>query len=626
MIDNQIKYDDYSEDDELSNSVNEFKNLKELPNTKPLALVDSGGTIEYANNSFKNLFSLKEGENFAALNSEPNVVFLIQNLINSSYQSFHFDLFLLDATSFDDSSYFVDIDRILIRGIQYFVMLFSSHSEKKKLEDRINNLHNALEYGDVSVIITDEKGVINYSSKPFESILSIGIEQLYNKYLPEVFVEYLTKEELGQLKKAINNKDEWVKLISNISPDGNLWFKEIKLNVVQKSDDETYNFILVAHDITNYILKTRIIKNSEHRQKSIINNISDPLIIIRKQNSELIFENANEIFFNAFSVDKIKVEKPLDKSLKEDLYDTLMKAIINSEIDKEHHTQFRYRNKKYKRDYIGKITYTDDPYDNVRLFIVNFSDITEQMKIQEQLQNAYEKETRLNKLKSAFMANISHEIRTPLNAIVGYSELIEDDIDMGDYDSIKDNSKYLKDGVTRLLNLVENIVEASIIESGEYEFDYELLNANSLLYQVHKENLPKTRELNLSFDLKLSARQLRIKVDEYKFYKIFNMIVDNAMKYNKQNGNVTLKTYVENDDVVIELSDTGIGIEKDKLDRILEPFIQEEEEGYKRRYEGAGLGLTIAYKLTTLQKGKFYIESTPEVGTKVVIKFAHQVL
>ncbi len=626
MIDNPIKYDDYPVGGESFDSENELKKLKELPDTKPLAMVDSSGTIEYANNSFKNLFSLKEGENFTALNSEPNIVFLIQNLINSNYQSFHFDMFLLDAESFENSSFYVDIDRIFVNGVQYFVMLFSSHSERKKLEDRINNLHNALEYGDVSVIITDEKGIINYSSKPFEGILSIGIEHLYNNYLADVFVDYLTQEELEELKRAIKNKNEWVKLISNISSDGNLWFKEIKLNVVQKHDDESYNFILVAHDITNYILKTRVIKNSEQRQKSIINNISDPLIIIRKQNNELIFESANEIFFNAFSVDKIKVEKPLTKALKGDLYDTLMKAIINSEIDKEHHTQFRYRNKKYKRDYIGKITYTDDPYDNVRLFIVNFSDITEQMKIQEQLQNAYEKETRLNKLKSAFMANISHEIRTPLNAIVGYSELIEDDIDLNDYDSIQENAKYLKDGVNRLLNLVENIVEASIIESGEYEFDYEILNVNSMLYQIHKDNLSKTRELNLSFDLKLSEKQMKIKVDEFKFGKIFSMIIDNAMKYNKQDGNVTLSTFEEENNVVIELTDTGIGIEKDKLDRILEPFIQEEEEGYKRRYEGAGLGLTIAYKLTILQKGKFFIESTPDVGTKITIKFARQIV
>ncbi|MGD8777651.1 MAG: ATP-binding protein [Ignavibacteria bacterium] len=624
MIDNPTKHNDFLPGGESFNSIDEFKNLRELPDTKPLVMVDARGTIEYANNAFKNLFSLGEGENFDAFNSEPDIVSLIQNLINNNYQSFHFDLFLLDAASFENSSFYVDIDRILIKGSQFFVMLLSSHFERKKLEDRINNLHNALEYGDVSVIITDENGIINYSSKPFETILSTGIEQLYNRYLPDVFVEYLTKEELDGLKKAINNKDEWVKLISNISSDGSLWFKEIKLNIVQKGDDESYNFILVAHDITNYILKTRVIKNSEQRQKSIINNISDPLIIIRKQNNELIFESANEIFFNAFSVGKIKVEKVLSKALKGDLYDTLMKAIINSEIDKEHHTQFRYRNKKYRRDYIGKITYTDDPYDNVRLFIVNFSDITEQMKIQEQLQNAYEKETRLNKLKSAFMANISHEIRTPLNAIVGYSELIEDDIEMRDYDSIQENARYLKDGVNRLLNLVENIVEASIIESGEYEFDYEILNVNSLLYQIHKENLSKTRELNISFDLNLCEKQLKIKVDEFKFSKIFDMIIDNAIKYNKRDGNITLETFTEDGYVIIELSDTGIGIEKDKLDRILEPFIQEEEEGYKRKYEGAGLGLTIAYKLTILQKGEFSIESTPDAGTKVTIKFARQ--
>ena len=97
--------------------------------------------------------------------------------------------------------------------------------------------------------------------------------------------------------------------------------------------------------------------------------------------------------------------------------------------------------------------------------------------------------------------------------------------------------------------------------------------------------------------------------------------MDNAIKYNKSNGSVKIKISRYKNFCTVIFNDTGIGINKEKLTSILQPFIQEEEDGYLRKYEGAGLGLTIAHKLTTLMNGTLEVESKVDEGTKVTLRF-----
>lgn len=216
---------------------------------------------------------------------------------------------------------------------------------------------------------------------------------------------------------------------------------------------------------------------------------------------------------------------------------------------------------------------------------------------------------------------MSHEIRTPLNAIIGYSELLEDDVQLKEYDSIAENTFFLKDGVKRLLKLVENIIEASIIESGELELEIEKTDINLIAKEIFENQKTKYENKKIVFDSDFLNTELYCKIDKEKLAKILLMIIENAVKYNRENGIVLVQTCRKDSGAFIKISDTGIGIEQDKLSAILEPFTQDEDEGYKRRYEGAGLGLTIAYKLTLAMNGKFNITSQPNEGTAVILEF-----
>lgn len=604
------------------NSISEFKTLQELPETKPLALVASSGIISYSNKSFTLLFGLREGGDLASLESEPDLRFIVSNFTKSQYSSFHFDLFIPGGEDSGPRSYYVDIDRVMIEESEYFVFVFTSHSERKKIEKRINNIHNALEYGGVAVIITDESGKINYSSQASEKMLKLSIEQLYNSYLPDVLEAFIDSNDAEELKLSIYKNTEWKKLISGTDAAGRTWYKELHLKPARKSDAEPPSFILVANDITNYVLKNRIIKKSEQRQRTIKNNISDPLLIVRRENNNLIFESANDNFYAAFDLKREEViNKNLNSAINADLFISVFQAIEVADNKSMSPVEFRYSLIKHEREFLGKLAYFDDVFDGTRIYIINLVDITEQLLAQERLRKAYEKETRVNKLKSAFLANMSHEIRTPLNAIVGYSDLLEDDIQNESYEYLAENTTYLKEGVNRLLKLVDNIVEVSILESGEHKFDIEPRNINVLMEEVGIDMRDFAESKKVHVERDFDDESLYVNVDEMKFRKIIAGLIENAIKYNKPNGIVLLRTEKLQNYVRIEIKDTGIGIDEDKLNQILEPFAQDEEEGYTRKYEGAGLGLTIAFRLTQLLGGKFKVESEIGKGTTISLTF-----
>ncbi|MFH1194327.1 MAG: PAS domain-containing sensor histidine kinase [bacterium] len=604
------------------NSLQEFKRLQELPDTKPLALVNTRGFISYANHAFERIFALHEGDSFSALESEPNLLLLIESLAGSHYSSFHFDLLVRPNSEPYLSNYFVDIDRILIDDSEYLVVVLTSHEERKRIENRINNLHNALEYGNVAVLITDGAGKINYSSASFEHILGKNLETLYNNSLTEILDQYLDENDKENLRYALKNQSEWIMLISGINDDADIWFKELKLMPVKRIDSDYNNFILTANDITDYILKNRLMKKAEERQKTIVNNITDPVLIVRREKNSYFFENANEEYYKAFNLSKGNiVSNEIGMYIPSDLLAILL-PLFDKKFDNENHTSaFNYHHLESDRKYTGKITFVDDPYEEVRLFIVTISDMTEQLATEARLRKAYEKETQLSKLKSAFLANMSHEIRTPLNAIVGYSDLLEDEIKEKEDESLLELTNYLKDGVKRLLHLVENIVEVSILESGEGTLDNVTMEMNVLIKNICSEFQFTAESKNIKLNCRLADEPVFTRIDENKFRKIIANILDNAIKYNKHEGEVTISAITGSDAFSVQIEDTGIGIHEDKLDKVLEPFMQEEDEGHKRNYEGAGLGLTIAHKLTQLMHGTMKIESKVNIGTKVILTF-----
>ncbi len=603
------------------NSLDEFKNLFDFPNTKPLVLINLEGKIEFANQPFENAFGLSKGNFITSVHSDPDIEIILENIIKKKFANFHIDLYFKN----DPNGYFVEFQRIIIDHKNFFVIIFTSIIERKKLEEKINNLHYALEFGYIPVATLSYEGKLTYSTRSFEKLVSKNIQEIYKKHISEILSGILTEEEKISLIEAIDKHENWKTVISTISG-SNTGFYEFTLKAIDPREGKISGFVLTINDITDHILRIKAVEKSDKRQRMILNNISEPLIIIRKEKNDFLLDNANEAFCSAFNIQSVElVQKDLLLFPNEHFVDTLLTAIDRMNSEKMNNLKFNYKNPEDNSEYICKISSFNYENESSTLYVVSFFDITKQIQTERKLRESYEKEIRLNKLKSAFLANMSHEVRTPLNAIIGYADLLDFEIQQMDDPSLKELTTYLKDGANRLVRLLENIIDVSKIESGEYEISRSEVNVKEMFEKLKNEflNIASLRKIEIILEIDESSQT--INSDPFVIEKIFWELMDNAIKYNIDKGKVIVRTLSLDKYLRFEIIDTGRGISSEMVNEVLKPFMQDDLSGYKRRYEGAGLGLTFAYKATKLLGGDFEIISEKGHGAKVIVTLPKKV-
>ena len=253
------------------------------------------------------------------------------------------------------------------------------------------------------------------------------------------------------------------------------------------------------------------------------------------------------------------------------------------------------------------ISHTGIIYKGKEAVLEIFHDITEQRNYEKSLKNALRKAEESDKLKSAFLQNMSHEIRTPLNGIIGFSQLLKnDDLNQSEKEefiSMIDKSS------KRLIELVNNMIEISLISTGQIEFNNKDICLNELLAELaykfrNNHQSGKTKIIN---HLDEFSDWIFIKADEVKLTLALSNIIDNAFKFTKQ-GTIEIGSIDGIDKVSIYIKDSGIGIDKSHHEKIFENFYQV-ETSLSRNFEGAGLGLSISKGLIELLNGKIWVES-----------------
>lgn len=240
-------------------------------------------------------------------------------------------------------------------------------------------------------------------------------------------------------------------------------------------------------------------------------------------------------------------------------------------------------------------------------------DINEGKKTLCHLEEAMEKAEESDRLKSAFLHNISHEIRTPLNAIVGFSALLNES------ESEPESRKEFIDIITRstdhLLEIINNIVEISNIEATSIRVNKAKINLNSTLRRIFDQFSVKAMERNISlcFAAPLNDSEVNIMVDGFKLVQVLTNLLNNAMKFTKE-GEVKFGYIAKEQMIEFYVSDTGIGISAEHHEMIFSSFYQT-DSSYTRRFEGAGLGLSISKAYVELLGGMIWFTSKPDEGS-----------
>ena len=248
-----------------------------------------------------------------------------------------------------------------------------------------------------------------------------------------------------------------------------------------------------------------------------------------------------------------------------------------------------------------------DDFGNPFLLVGIIQDVSQRKLTEIDLIHERERAEENNRLKSAFLANMSHEIRTPMNGILGFAEILKDQTL-----NLQEQQEYLdiieKSGI-RMLNIINDIVDISKIESGQMEVSLSETNINDVLkyiFNLFKLEVEK-KGIQLSYDYSLVDENAMILTDREKLYAILSNLVKNAVKFTTV-GRIDFGYEYKNESLRFFVKDSGLGIEKSKQKIIFERFIQADVSD-KRSYQGAGLGLSISKAYVEMLGGKIGVES-----------------
>ncbi|MDX1696479.1 MAG: ATP-binding protein, partial [Ketobacteraceae bacterium] len=229
---------------------------------------------------------------------------------------------------------------------------------------------------------------------------------------------------------------------------------------------------------------------------------------------------------------------------------------------------------------------------------------------------------------SRFLANMSHELRTPMNAIIGYSEMLAEELaEEGHHHHLPDLNKMLS-ASRHLLGLINDVLDLSKIEAGKMELHLEPIDLASLFEEVQATFEPLMLKQANQLILDLPEHPIHLQTDATKLRQILFNLLSNAAKFTR-NGRITLSartvTDATRDQVVLEVSDTGIGMNEDQLRRIFDAFAQA-DSSTTRKYGGTGLGLTISKHFCEMLGGNLSVISHEGKGSTFIVMIPRQVL
>ena len=247
-------------------------------------------------------------------------------------------------------------------------------------------------------------------------------------------------------------------------------------------------------------------------------------------------------------------------------------------------------------------------------------DISRRKSDEQALESARTEAERANDAKSRFLATMSHELRTPLNAIIGFSEMLTHEADLAlDSARREDYARLIRESGEHLLGVVNGILDLTRIESGHFVIVPEPFAVGPLIAACREMMTLKAGQAGVSLLADFPSDLPEIVADKRALRQVLINLLSNAIKFTDRRGSVTLSARVEGDILVLIVSDNGIGIAENDLERLGHPFFQA-RSSYDRPYEGTGLGLSVVKGLVELHGGRIEIASRLGEGTKVTVR------
>lgn len=473
-------------------------------------------------------------------------------------------------------------------------------------------LWDAVFHAPVSVIITNEEGVIQFVNPRFEQSTGYTIGEAVGKQPSIVKSGKQDQKFYEELWSTILKGEEWKGELQNRNKNGELFWEEVSISPITDHNGQIHYFVAIRNDITHRKITEKQLLDSQTRYKNLVEDINDVLFEVDSQ-CNISYLSPVIAKFTGFSPNEFFNKPFLDLVFDED------KEIVSPrfeeffQLNELHPIEYRLKRKNgtfvWVRSF-SKAILNNGVVVGIRGLLI---DISKQKQVEMELIGAKERAEASDRLKTAFLNNISHEIRTPLNGILGFAPFVVDP--ESTYEEKQDYLDMLDLSGQRLLQTVTDYMDISLITSANFEIHPKQFKADTILNQIfHSYPVPKGKK-QIGFISAISPvlKDVSLDTDPAVFEKICRHLLDNAFKFTLS-GTITFRAEANNGILTCYVIDTGIGIGPQALGHIFEPFVQE-DVSTSRGYEGSGLGLSIVKGLVSLLGGSFSVRSEKGTGS-----------
>jgi PAS domain S-box-containing protein len=349
---------------------------------------------------------------------------------------------------------------------------------------------------------------------------------------------------------------------------------------------------------------------SAERHRSLFEENIAVMLLLDAHTGEIL--DANQAACNFYGYSRAELKKMRITNLNTLPADKTLDEFEKARVQKKMQFQFQHKLKD------GSIRDVEVYSSRIRAFgkdvmhsIVH--DITEKIKMEQELIASKEKAEENDRLKTAFLHNISHEIRTPLNAIIGFSSFLnQPNLSI---DKRKEFTDIISLSSEQLLSIITDIISVATLEAGQEKIHKKEIDINQTLEAVYEQFCIKSLYPNITiqYHSDIPENDARIVTDGVKLIQILTNLVGNALKYTRE-GRVEFSCAIKNSELYFRIEDTGIGIPKNLHSKIFDRFWQVDST-VTRQFGGTGLGLSISKAYVELLGGRIWLDSEPGIGS-----------
>ncbi|HMW07030.1 MAG TPA: PAS domain S-box protein [Leptospiraceae bacterium] len=500
-----------------------------------------------------------------------------------------------------------------------FVGLTQDITERIRREEELKIYRHILKNNWEAVVFADINGIVRYANYSAYELYGYNEPELIGQSV-DIFNSHATFK-TEQIIDSVLKNGGWSGELTQKKKDGTFIDTLLTISLVTNDQGQPIGYSSNSKDIAEKKYYERKLLEVRNFLDSIINSIPTPVFVKDALHNWILLNDAFCGFIG------LKREELLGKSdydfFSREEADSFWyndnKVLIDGDeiITEESITDTRNIKKTILTH---KRLYVDDSGDKYIVGVI--TDITRNKEFENELIKAKEYAEVATLAKSEFLANMTHEIRTPMNAILGFSELLKNEIKEG---KARRYLEAIMSSGKNLLNLINDILDLSKIEAGKMELKNSPAMIHSILSELKEIFSLKSAEKNIELNFIISGSFPKIiLIDELRFRQILTNLIGNAIKFT-ESGSVTVKinsvfnrNFPNKMDLLAIVEDTGIGITEKEQDKIFEAFYQQLDQNISK-FGGTGLGLTISSKLAEMMKGRIDLKSKVGEGTTFTV-------